>query len=101
LEDIGFQLKQQKALSPRCHLGTMPNLPISRLHFRAPTNTHAHPTTRFSNAVCLNMAAMLSDHTNKWKSVLYIDGYYVVGVPIDASHDHDRVYCSKRYLEHM
>ena len=77
LEDVAFQLQQQRGLAPRCRLHTMPNLPISRLHFRAPTNTHAHPTTHFPKAIRRNTATPLSEHTNEWNNGLHMDGYYV------------------------
>ena len=80
LEDAWFQLQQKYAMSPRCRLRTMTNLPIPRSHFRIPSNPDAHPNTRFSKAVRRNMAAPLIKHKNKWESALHMEGYYVVGV---------------------
>ena len=51
LEDVGFQLQQKEALSPRRWLRTMTNLPILCPHFYAFPNRDAHPNTWFSKAI--------------------------------------------------
>ena len=43
LEDVGFQLQQWEALSPHCHLDTMPNPPNPHLHLCVPANPNTHP----------------------------------------------------------
>ena len=70
----------REALPPRRHLGRMPNLPIPHSHFCVPPNLNANPITRFSKAVHHNMVAPLPEHINEWKSILHMDGYYVMGV---------------------
>ena len=62
LEDVGFQLHDQEAFSSHRRLGTIPNLPIPRSQFCFPSNPHAHPTTRYPEAIRCNMATPLPKH---------------------------------------
>jgi hypothetical protein len=80
LEDVGFQLKQREALSPRRRLSTTAMLPIPRTDFHVPLNADAHPTSKFGKFVRCNLSAPTIDHKNKWESVGLMDGYYVVGI---------------------
>jgi hypothetical protein len=80
LEDVGFQLQQREALSPRRRLSTIATLPIPRSHFSMPPNPDAHPTLRFRKTMHHNPTVPLADHKNKWESARLMEGYYVVGV---------------------
>ena len=71
LEDIGFQLQQRQAMSPRRRLGTIPNLPIPQSHFHVLANPSVHPNTWFSKAIRQNSSASLLEHRNKWESALH------------------------------
>ena len=73
-EDVGFQLQQREALSPRCRLSTIATLPISCLHFCMPPNPDAHPTFRFGKTVRRNPTTPLADHKNKWESAGLMEG---------------------------
>ena len=79
-KDVGFQLQQREALSPRHRLFTIVMLPISRKDFYVPLNPNAHPTSRFGKSVRRKLAATIVDHRNKWENVRLIHGYYVVGI---------------------
>ena len=80
LEDAGCQVQQREALSPRRRLSTIPTFPISHSHFCMPLNPDAHPTFRFGKLVHRNLTASTADYKNKWESVGFMDGYYMVGV---------------------
>ena len=91
MEDIGFQLQQHQAISPCCHLGIMPNLPIVQSYFRVLANLSAHPNIQFSKVVHPNLSMPLHEHMNKWESPLHMDGYYVVGVAAIPYHGYGSI----------
>ena len=79
LVDVGFQLQQREALSPRCRLSTIPTLLIPHFYFCI-QNPDAHPTFRFGKTMLHNPTTSMAYHKNKWESVGLMNSYYVVGV---------------------
>lgn len=82
LEDAGFQLQQQEALSPRQKFQTQVNIPILRSRFHVPDNMDAHPSMRFGKKCRRSPDAPSADHKNRWMSTGHMNGYYITGVTL-------------------
>ena len=72
LKEAGFQLEQRGALSPHRQVQSQSNMPLPRLHFKAPVDPDAHPTIRNNHHIRRNPDVPTVDHHNKWKSAALI-----------------------------
>ena len=80
LENAGFQLQQQEALSPRQKFLTQMNIPIPRSRFHVPNDTEAHPSIRIGKKCCRSPHAPTANHKNRWISTGHMNGYHITGV---------------------
>ena len=82
LEDAGFQLQQQEALSPRQKFQTQVNIPIPRSKFHVADHPDAHPSNRFGKKCRRSSDAPSADHKNRWMSTGHMNGYYITGMTV-------------------
>ena len=61
-KDVGFQLEQRKALSPRYRFSAIAMFSIPRTDFVVRLTLDAHPTSRFGKSVRRNLVAPTIDH---------------------------------------
>ena len=68
LEEAGFQLEEQKELSPRKLFGGHTTNVMDTINRPKPANPNDYATTRFGKPVRRNMGVPTIDHRNKWES---------------------------------